>query len=491
MDVHVSLVGRRDLSGEIYRQLRGAILEGRLRGGEALPATRELASRLSVSRTTANVAYERLIAEGYATARPGSGTFVATELGVPGLIHASPRSSVGAAGADVQARASGLRPRSFWDTVLLPTDFWRPTHYDFRAGVPDVAAFPFETWRRLIAHEYRPEGVGRGIYEDPDGHPGLRSAIARHLGTARGVRATAEDVVITNGTQQAVALIARTLLGPGDRVAIEDPGYTPPRRQLASMGTEVIGVPVDDEGLVVDAIPAGTRVVYVTPSHQFPLGMSMSLARRMALLDWAHRADAAIIEDDYDSEFRYSGRPIEPLHLLDPTGRVVYVGSFSKSWLPSIRLGFLISPPSLRHALLAAKYLDDWFSPMATQAAMARLIDDGLFARHVRRMRAAYAERHHRLAELLERDFADELQVVPSTVGLHLTALARTASVERVVAVIGMATAMGFATRPLSTLTGQPAAARAGLVLGYGAIATERMEDGLAILRRAFDAVPA
>lgn len=204
---------------------------------------------------------------------------------------------------------------------------------------PDAALFPYQSWRRLLARQLRPTTVGAGAYGDPAGHPGLREAIARHIGLARGVQAGAEEVVVTNGTQQAVDLVARVLLAPGDRVAVESPGYGPPRRLMASLGAEVVGVPVDDQGLVVEAIPPRTRLVYVTPSHQFPLGMAMSLPRRLALLVWAERHDAAVVEDDYDSEFRYGGRPIEPLQTLDPRGRVIYVGSFSKTLLATLRLG--------------------------------------------------------------------------------------------------------------------------------------------------------
>jgi GntR family transcriptional regulator/MocR family aminotransferase len=333
MEMHVSLVGRGDLTGEIYRQLRRAILDGRLPPGGRLPPTRELARRLSVSRTTVTVAYDRLVGEGFLTARVGAGTYV----------------SDGLAGVTRRAgRAGGaLRPRPVWDSVE-PFVFEREAEFDFRPGIPDARLVPYQTWRRLLARELNPAAVGAGHYADPAGHLGLRRAIARHLGVARGVQATAEEVVVTNGTQQAVDIVARVLLAPGDRVAVEDPCYGPPRQLLQTLGARVTGVPVDDQGLVVDAIPPGTRLVCVTPSHQFPLGMAMSLPRRMALLAWAQRHHAAIVEDDYDSEFRYGGRPIEPLQTLDASGRVIYVGSFSKTMLATLRLGFVVAPASLR-----------------------------------------------------------------------------------------------------------------------------------------------
>jgi GntR family transcriptional regulator / MocR family aminotransferase len=470
--MHVSLVGRRNLTGEIYRQLRAAILEGQLRGGEALPPTRELAARLSVSRTTVSTAYDRLIGEGFVTARIGSGTCVTHNLAATAR-HGRPRTTA-------------LQPRRVWEDVPLPVSMWRPAQYDFRAGVPDARLFPYEAWRRLLAREFHPRAA-TFAYGHPAGHAGLRAAIARHVGISRGVRADAGDVVVTNGTQQAIDLVARVLAAPGDRVAVEDPGYGPPRRLLKSLGLRVCGVPVDDEGMIVDGIPPETRFVYVSPSHQFPLGMSMSLHRRLALLDWARRTGAAIIEDDYDSEFRFDGRPIEPLHMLDTQGRVIYLGSFSKTMLPTLRLGFLIAPPSLSASLVAAKFLADWHSPLATQAAMARFIDDGLFARHVRHMRSVYEARHRLIEEVLTRSFADELDVVRSYVGLHVAARARNAAVDAIAEVVRHASALGVECAPLSMFA-VGNAAQSGVLLGYGAIARERIEEGLSLLGRALRA---
>ena len=236
------------------------------------------------------------------------------------------------------------------------------------------------------------------------------------------MRATPDDIVVTNGFQQAIDLVARVLLAPGDRVAVEDPGYPPPRSLLRTMGMDVVPVPVDAEGLVVDALPDDARAVIVTPSHQFPLGHVMSLPRRLALLRWAERTDAAIIEDDYDTEFRFGGRPIEPLQSLDAGGRVLYCGSFSKTLLPSLRLGFLVAPASLRAALRAAKYVADWSTSTPQQLALARFIDGGWFARHLRSMRTLYRERHELISGVLRAE-PSPLELVPSAAGLHLAAL--------------------------------------------------------------------
>jgi GntR family transcriptional regulator/MocR family aminotransferase len=477
MDLHVSLVGRKDLSGEIYRQLRRAILDRRLRPGEALPPTRLLARGLGVSRTTATVAYDRLAGEGFVTSRVGAGTFVSDP------VARAPKEAAAARARPVGRDA--LRPRRIWDAISIPTTFDRPAQFDFRSGLPDASLFPHRAWRRVMARALREDSaVSGGVYGHPAGHRGLREAIARHIGIARGVATSPDDVVVTTGTQQALDLIARVLLSPGDAVAIEDPGYLPPRRLFTSLGARVFHAPVDSDGLVVDALPRNARLVYVTPSHQYPLGMSMTLSRRLALLAWAERHDAAIIEDDYDSEFRFGGRPIEPLQTLDSAGRVVYVGSFSKTLLPTLRLGYVVTPPSLSQAVYKAKHVSDWHTSMVAQAALARLLDEGAFARHIRKMGSVYRVRHEMITATLVRDFAGALDVIPSAAGLHVATTAR-ASAEQVAAIARRAADAGVAVQELSMFTAG-AAWRSGLLLGYGAIATAQIEEGLRRLRACF-----
>jgi GntR family transcriptional regulator/MocR family aminotransferase len=323
------------------------------------------------------------------------------------------------------------------------------------------------------------------LYGHPAGHPELRDAIARHVGISRGAVASADDVTVTNGTQQALDILARVLLGPGDRVAVEDPGYPPPRRLFESLGVRVVAVPVDGEGIVVGKIPRNVRALYVTPSHQYPLGVAMTLARRQALLAWAERNGAAIVEDDYDSEFRFGGRPLDPLCTLDTSGRVIYVGSFSKTLLPSLRLGFIIAPPSLQSAVHKAKFVSDWHSPTLTQIALARFIDDGGFVRHIRRVDVIYQERHAIVTNTLARDFADCLELVPSSTGLHVAALARRASVEQIATIARRAIEAGVAIQMLSWFAVKPIE-RAGIVLGYGGVATDQIEEGLRRLQQCF-----
>ena len=473
MDFHVSLAGRGDLSVRIYRELRDAILDGRLRAGERLPPTRELARRLEVSRNTVAVAYDRLTADGFLAGRVGAGTFVCADLPAKAK-----------AGTARRAAGTGPQPKAVWRSLppAVAAASASP-RYDFRVGIPDAALFPLETWRRLLGRELRDLASTYTHYSDPGGHDGLRAAIARHVGISRSVRADAGDVIVTQGAQQALDLLCRVLLEPGDRVAVEAPGYRLAHLLFASHGADVVGVPVDDEGLDVSALPSRTKLVYVTPSHQFPLGSPMSLARRTALLEWAGRADAVVIEDDYDSEFRFSDRPLEPLQSLDRGGRVAYVGSFSKTLLPMLRLGFLIAPRSLQDALRHARQLSDWHGDLPAQAALARFIDEGLFARHLRRATREYAVRQEQIASTVDKRFAGRLRLVPSAAGLHLCALAEDPALD-LEPVVARAAREGVAVQTLTDLCG--GFPLSGLVMGYGSIRPERIDDGLAALDRAW-----
>ncbi|TQF13611.1 PLP-dependent aminotransferase family protein [Myxococcus llanfairpwllgwyngyllgogerychwyrndrobwllllantysiliogogogochensis] len=468
MDLHVDLKDRRDLAGQIYRGLRAQILDGRLRGGERVPPTRELAQRLGVSRNTVSVAYEWLGAEGLLAGRSRAGSIVQE----PPREHA-PR---GRASAGVK-----LRPRAIWSKLPTPRPPEPPARHDFRVGIPDAALFPFETWRRLMARQLRASAM-TAAYMDPSGQPELREAVARHIGVSRGVRADATDVLITHGAQQALDLIGRVLLEPGDCVAVEEPGYPPARLLFQSLGARVVPVPVDAEGLDVSALPDDARLVYVTPSHQFPLGIVMSPARRLALLDWARQRDAVVIEDDYDSEFRFGGRPLETLHGLDRSGRVLYVGSFSKVLLPGLRLGFLVAPPSLRRELRLAKQVADSHSQLPAQAVLARFIDTGLLARHLRKTRREYEHRHARLTEGLTRHFGSGLRLLPSVAGLHLCATFARGGARLEKALTGQARAAGVGVEALSPyFAGAPT--RHGWVLGYGALTADGIDEGLRRLR--------
>jgi GntR family transcriptional regulator / MocR family aminotransferase len=468
VDVVIELSGPGKGSGEktvlVYRALRAAIVDGRLPAGHRLPPSRALASDLGVARGSVATAYERLAAEGFLTARVGSGTFVA-----PLPATRPPR----------RHPADPLRPRAGWTFGPVPTSGEEPVpRYDFRSGIPDATLFPFDTWRRLVSAELRLRANGPGTYAAPAGHPALRAAIARSLGYGRSVRATADDVVVTNGTQHALDLIARVLLKPGDVVAVEEPGYPPAGRIFAAAGARVTGVPVDEDGLVVSALPGNARLVYTTPSHQFPLGGAMSLDRRRELLDWARGRPAAIVEDDYDSEFRFAARPLEPLYSLDTVGRVLYVGTFSKTMLPMLRTGFALLPPGLRDAVVAARQLSDGYGQMAVQAALARFIDEGQLARHVRRAGRAYGNRRSRI--LGELTAQPSLRVLPSAAGLHVTAVLRDGTPADAARISAAAFAEGVAVEDLTPYS----ATHAGFVFGFGAIDPALLGEGLAIFAR-------
>jgi GntR family transcriptional regulator / MocR family aminotransferase len=463
VELHVRVEGRKDLARQLYRQLRGAIVEGRLRPGERLPSTRELASRLELSRNTVALAYEWLTSEGLVSGRAGAGSFVETAA------RTEP-------GPKATAAAPELRTAPVWARVTRGFGRVAAGAFDFRPGIAESRLFPFDSWRRLVATQLRPKTLD-GRYGESAGHPALRAAIAAHIGAARGVQASAEDVIITNGAQHAFDLLARVLIEPGTRVAVEDPGYPPVRSLLESFGAEVVGVRVDAHGLRVDELPPDAQLVYVTPSHQYPLGMPMSPERRRALLTWARQRNSVVIEDDYDSEFRFGGRPIDALHASDRGERVAYVGTFSKTLLPKIRLGFLIAPKSIQETLKMVQALTAWHCQWPAQGAMAEFIREGLFARHIRRMRREYATRHDQVVNILERSFARWFEPVPSVAGMHVSAFLRsTIAAEGMLAVAAEEAGIG-----LHRLSPYYAAGRArpGLAIGYGGLPSERIDEGL------------
>lgn len=482
MDLHVSLDAPGDRTARIYLALREAVLDGRLACGDRVPATRDLARQLGVSRGTVTAAYDRLVAEGFLESRTGSGTFVGS---VP---LARPSS-----GPARRARVGAVQPLALWSTDAEPAP--RPGHlaakaspaayrFDLSVGVPDPRLFPLEVWRRLVSDQLRRRRLDDATYVR-DGHDRLQAEIARHVGLARSVVASPDDVIVTAGAQQGLDLVARVLVEPGTVVAVEDPGYTAAHRLFATHRAVVRGVPVDGDGLVVEAVPRGTRIVYVTPSHQFPMGVPMSLARRAALLEWAIRHDGVIVEDDYDSEYRFSDRPLEPLQSLDRDGRVVYVGTFSKSLLPALRVGYLVPPRSLDAALREAKRVTVWEGDAVTQGALADFIAEGHHSAHVRRASRVYRERRDVLLDGLGR-LADHLDVVPSVAGLHVCALLRDQS-RSDVEVAARAAGLGVLVEPLSTrFVEQPR--RQGLVLGYGAVDVTAIPTALDHLRSALEA---
>jgi GntR family transcriptional regulator/MocR family aminotransferase len=462
----------------LHGQLKTAILEGRLRPGLRLPATRVLASNYGVSRNTAIATYDLLLSEGYITTRHGAGTYVADVVPRVGRAAGQQKSDV--------KRARLLN--EFWQRSALfdASQAPSPVRYQFRLGLPDVSKFPMATWRRLSARSLRSFARQPAANETSAGRSTLREAIAKHVSFARAVACDSADIVVTNGAQQAFDLLARILVTPKRNVvAMEDPGYQRARVPFTAAGAKIVPVPVDEEGLIVEKLPATASVIYVTPSHQFPTGAVMSPRRRAELLAFASAHDAAIIEDDYDAEFRFGARPLDALQTLDRTGSVFYVGTFSKSLFPDLRLGFVVAPSWARAALTAAKhYADGQCSPLL-QETLASFISEGHLARHVRRMRQIYSGRRQALLDGLEKYLGADLIPVPSAAGLHLAAFTRSAI--DVDGIVERASRLGTGVYSLRRFqlgrTG-----RNGLVFGYSSLTERDINEGLVRLARAFAA---
>jgi GntR family transcriptional regulator/MocR family aminotransferase len=460
---------------QLYDTIRDAILAGRLRPGARLPSTRALAQQVRASRNTVLAAFEQLAAEGYLSGRVGAGTTVAAT--VPETLSRV-RPEPAAAGGGPRRRAALSRRGALLlqsRPALPPATGPRP----FRPGLPAFDAFPFELWARLVARRWRRAPRQLLDYGDPAGYRPLREAIAAYLGEARAVRCEAGQVIVVTGSQQGIDLAARVLLDPGDGVWMEDPGYPGARHALAAAGLRITPVPLDAEGIDVRAGAArapAARLVYVTPSHQYPLGVTMSLARRLALLDWADRARAWVLEDDYDSEYRYAGRPLAALQGLDAAGRVIYLGTFSKVLFPALRLGYLVVPPDLVDGFTAARALTDRHSPSVTQAVLADFIADGHFARHIRRTRALYAERQAVLVEAAAAGLAGRLRVPPSEAGMHLVGWLPPGADDR--AASAAAAAGGVDAPPLAAFRAR-GRGPGGLLLGYAGLDAGQIRDGV------------
>ena len=456
---------------QLYEALRSAVLNGRLAPGTRLSPTRAMAKELGVGRNTVNNAYDQLIAEGYLEARQGAGTFVSEQL-PEALLRVRAGRERGERSEEADEEARPPRLSSYGDnlrSVQLAPGEDAGVPVPFRPGIPALDMFPQTLWRKLQDRRWRTLTQDFLAYGATAGYRPLREALADYLGPARGVRCTAEQILITVGTQQAITIASRVLLDPGDTAWIEEPGYVSARNVLAANGARLAPVPVDDEGIDVEAgqrLAPKARLAYVSPSHQYPTGALMSLARRLVLLEWARRNDMWIIEDDYDSEYRYAGHPIASLQGLDDGERVIYVGSFSKVLFPSLRLGYMVAPPSLVDLFTKARLTLDHSSPLINQAVAADFIVEDHFARHIRQMRTVYAERQDALIEASQTLLADVLTVDAKPAGLHAVAwLAEgldSAEVSKRFAEAGVETPplSGYAIGPFS---------REGLVLGYGA----------------------
>ncbi|MFI4986726.1 MAG: PLP-dependent aminotransferase family protein, partial [Alphaproteobacteria bacterium] len=470
---------------QVYRAIQALILARALRPGTKLPSTRTLARHLKLARTTVIAAFELLAAEGYIEGAHGSGTFVSPALERE-LVARPLRRTLAKAPTPPRLSARGqflrrLAPRAASPQLKI-----------FAPGIPALDAFPFEEWRRLLARVSRREGRHLFHAADPRGWPALRRAIAAYLGPARGVVCEPDQVIILSSARQAVDLTARLLADPGDTVWAEEPGYPESRATLEAAGLALALVPVDGEGLCTEdgrRLAPYARLASVTPSHHYPLGTTMSLARRLDLLDWARQSGAVVIEDDFNGEFRYGGRPLTALYGLDGGERVIYAGTFSRALFPALRLAYMVSPAALTEAFVAARGQLDGYAVAITQAAVAEFMEAGSFAAHIRRMRSLYKERQETLIALARRYLAGALELQPADAGLHLVGrLPRGVSDEKVAAALAE-TRVGPAV--LSRFYGGSGgrAVPSGLILNYAAWDAPELREGVVTLAKAIAAV--
>lgn len=447
---------------QLYDRLRSAILSGQLERGARLPSTRSLAAELGISRSTTALAYEQLILEGYLDSRVGHGTSVARQL--PELLVAPPNPLQHEAIAPSAPTAFRIRDLQ---EVSQPEHSGVESSVPFRGGEPALDLFPYALWARLVSRNARNSLSRFARYQPPQGYFPLREAIAAHIGITRGVRCSPDQIIITSGSQGALDLAARTLLNPGDEVWVENPGYFGAQGALRAVGARVILVPVDEQGIDVQAgqrLAPNARLVSTTPSHQFPTGVTMSLARRLALLDWAKQSNAWIVEDDYDSEYRFSGRPLEALQGLDQSGRVLYVGTFSKVMFPLLRIGYLVAPSELIEPLLTMRRFVDTHVPILEQLALTDFMVEGHFVRHLRHMRQHYIRRRNLLRRELETHLAGVIEVAAPEVGMHLVGWLAPGKDDRRASML--AAQHGLNLTPISSFSLAPLA-RGGLIFGY------------------------
>jgi GntR family transcriptional regulator/MocR family aminotransferase len=491
IDLKLSAAGLRKSSRTIYLELKAAIQERRLTMGAKLPPTRQSDAFFGVSRNTMVEVYDRLANEGYVATRHGSGTYVANKV-------AAHRLGVG-------PRREGPpdhRLNEFWrrPDVTAAISFWRDrpdnapepskaVQMDFRPALVDSRLFPFDVLRRVSAKQLRKLERKPASNKSPQGNQGnyyLREAITRHIALTRAVVCQPDDVLVTSGAQQAFDLIARAMVTRAQTVvAIEDPGYPPMRVAFAAAGARLVPVGVDDEGLIIEQLPPNVRVICVCPSHQFPLGVTMSMRRRRSLVAFARKCAAIIIEDDYDGEFRYDGSPLEALRTSSEADVVFYVGTFSKCMLPSLRLGFIVAPTWAIRTLIAVKNCLDWHCSTPIQSGVAGFIAEGHLARHVRKMRAIYNRRRELLLHSLQEELGEWLEPIAACYGIHVAAVARTPMDLDPVAESLLRHNVKIHTFSRYFLGPQT---KVGLVFGYGAADLPDISRGLSQVRKVLQA---
>jgi GntR family transcriptional regulator / MocR family aminotransferase len=453
---------------QVYLGFRRAILSGTLRAGDRLPSTRDFSEQHGISRTVALLAYEQLLAEGFVVGRGGSGTYVAEGLSGRPKRRDQP--------AKAGLSRYGVAAAHVVDAVSFPVRNSTPFRYDFSYGRSDVTMFPFAMWRRILLRQARRASLRELDYGAAGGSLALREAITAHLRRSRAVICDPSQVMIVNGSQQALDLVARVLVERADPVAIENPHYQGARLVLRAAGAHLKPVPVDGDGLIPSKLPQDARLAFVTPSHQFPTGAILPLDRRLELLAWAKRKDAVVVEDDYDGEFRYEAQPLESLQGLDEDGRVIYVGTFSRTLFPALRIGYLIAPKSLVAAFTSAKWLCDRHTATLEQRTLAEFIASGMYERHLRRVRRRNAARRRVLLDAVHTYLDPRVQLTGDGAGAHVVlwlnkgisedAVMRRAA-SREVGIYGISPY--FLTKP----------SRPGLMLGYSGMTEKGIQEGI------------
>lgn len=463
---------------QIYERLRQAILSGELPARTRIPSSRALAQQLGISRMTIINAYDQLLAEGYLEGRIGAGTYVAAAL--PEELMQAPKMQAvkrAALSRGLNLSKQGRLMAQGFKDVLLEHEGTK--FIPFQNGLTAVSSFPFNIWARIAARQHRRVPSATLLNGDLAGLRALRETLAAHLKSARGVACVPEQVIITAGTQQALALIAAVFLDPNDEIWMEDPGYSSARNLFALSRAKIIPVPVDEDGLNVKAAYERSKkpkLIYVTPSHQYPLGVTMSLARRLSLIEMARAAGAWIIEDDYDSEYRYGGHPLAALQGLDQEGRVLYVGTFSKTIFPTLKLGCLVVPTDLVDVFTSGRILSGAQPPLINQAILAKFIAAGHFARHVRRMRTLYEERQQLLVEEVKQQLGGLVEMRADDAGMHLVGWLPDYLDDREVARKAALQDVRFQSISDSSINKYP---RNGLVFGYAAFDEKQIKHGV------------
>lgn len=473
---------------QIYERIQTAILNGKFSSRMRLPSSRDLAKQLGVSRITVVNAYEQLLAEGYLEGKIGAGTFVASQIPEDLLqISKSEGKNKSANISPENVKISAFAKRLTETQSKISRFQSSPNPLPFKNGLTAVSEFPFNIWEKIATSVYRRSRYKISGYGEAAGYRPLREAVAAHFAASRGVHCDVEQIFITNGAQQALDLIGRILLEADDKVWIEDPCYQEAFGVFYSNGAQIIPVSVDAEGFDLAEAKRqsdAAKLVYITPSHQYPTGVTMSLARRLSLLEWARTNQAWIIEDDYNSEFRYAGRPLASLQNLDNFGRVIYVGTFSKTIFPALRLGCLIVPKNLIEIFTAARALCDCHSPIFEQAILADFISEGHFARHLRRMRTLYEKRQHFLVAEAEKNLSEFLKISKAQSGMHLIGWLAEGLDEKQVA--AKAFEKGLNLTPLSSycITNK---LPPGVILGYTGFDEKQIRQGIGKLKQVLE----